>query len=83
MFLVKAFASFLGSGYCAKLVENPTFDIRLIKRCLQRTAASGFGSPDPFSMTEFVVNRLKAAETSTGSHLRPQSERQTLETTSP
>ena len=61
--LAEAFASYLGSGYRAKLVEYPIFDLRLLKRCLQRTAASVFGSLDPFSMTEFVVNRLKGAET--------------------
>ena len=59
----EAFASYLGSGYRAKLEEYPTFDLRLLKRCLQRTAASMFGRLDPFSMTEFVVNRLKGAET--------------------
>ena len=61
--LAEAFASYLGSGYQAKLVEYPTFDLRLLKRCLQRTASSAFGSLDPFSLTEFVVNRLKGAET--------------------
>ena len=34
-----------------------------MKRCLQRTASSVFGSLDPFSLTEFIVNRLKGAET--------------------
>ena len=62
--LAEAFISYLGSGYHAKLIEYPTFDLRLLKRCLQRTAASVFWSLDPFSMTElFVVNRLKGAET--------------------
>ena len=61
--LAEAFASYLGSGYRAKLVEYPTFDLRLLKCCLQRTAASMFGRPDPFSMTEFVINRLKGVET--------------------
>ena len=32
--LAEAFASYLGSGYQAKLVEYPTFDLRLLKRCL-------------------------------------------------
>ena len=59
----EAFASYLGNGYQAKLVEYPTIDLRLLKRCLQRTASSVFGSLDPFSLTEFVVNRLKGAET--------------------
>ena len=57
--LAEVFASYLGSGYQAKLVEYPTFDLRLLKRCLQRTGSSVFGSLDPFSLTEFIVNRLK------------------------
>ena len=61
--LAEAFASYLGSGYQAKLLEYPKFDLRLLERCLQRTASSVFGSLDPFSLTEFVVNRLKGAET--------------------
>ena len=60
--LAEVFASYLGSGYQAKLIEYPTFDLRLLKLCLQRTASSVFGSLDPFSLTEFVVNRLKGAE---------------------
>ena len=69
--LAKAFASYLGSGYQAKLIEYPTFDLRLLKRCLQRTASSVFGSPDPFSLTEFVVNQLKGAETQNWMSFRP------------
>ena len=61
--LAEAFASYLGSGYQAKLVEYPTFDLRLLKRCLQRTASSVFGSLERLSLTEFIVNRLKGAET--------------------
>ena len=61
--LAEAFASCLGSGHRAKLVEYHSFGLRLLKRCLQRTAASVFGSLDPFSKTECVVNRLKGAET--------------------
>ena len=33
--LAEAFASYLESGYRAKPVEYPTFDLRLMKRCLQ------------------------------------------------
>ena len=40
----------------------PTFDVRLLKRCLQKTASVVFGTLDPFSMTEFIVTRLKGAE---------------------
>ena len=61
--LAEAFANYLGSGYQTKLIEYPTFDLRLFKRCFQRTASSVFGSLDPFSLTEFFANRLKGAET--------------------
>ena len=61
--LAEAFASYVGSGYRAKLLEYPTFDLRLMKPCLQPTATSVFWSLDPFSITEFVVNRLKGEET--------------------
>ena len=52
----------LGSGYNRKLVENPIFDLRLLKRCLSKISSSIFGSLDPLSMTEFIVSRLKGAE---------------------
>ena len=61
--LAEAFASYLATGYRAKPVEYPTNDLRLVKRCLQRTAASVFGSQDTSSMTEFVINRLRGADT--------------------
>ena len=61
--LAEAFANYLGSGCQTKLIEYPTFDLRLKKRCLQRTASFVYGSLDPFSLTEFIVNRLKGAET--------------------
>ena len=61
--LCEAFASYLGSGYQTKLIEYPTFDMRLMKRCLQRTSSFVFGSLDPFSLTEYIVNHLKGAET--------------------
>ena len=69
--LAEAFASYLGSGYQTKLIEYPTFDLRLLKRCLQRTASSVFGSLDPLSLTEFIVNRLKGAETGNWLAARP------------
>ena len=61
--LAEAIANHLGSGYQTKLIEYPTFDLRLMKRCLQRTASSVCRSLDPFSLTEFVLKRLKGAET--------------------
>ena len=52
----------LGSGYSHKLVEYSIFDLRLLKRCLQKVSSSVFVSSDPFSMTKFIVTRLKGAE---------------------
>ena len=59
---LEAYVNFSGSGYQQKLIEYPLFDLRLFKRCLQRTASSVFGTLDPYSMTEFIANRLKGAE---------------------
>ena len=60
--LTDTYGEYLGSGYSHKLVEYPIFDLRLLKRCLQKVSFSVFGSVDPFSMTEFIVTRLKGAE---------------------
>ena len=60
--LAEAYVIFLGSGYQQKLIEYPLFDLHLFKRCLQKTAPSVFGTLDPYSMTELLVNRLKGAE---------------------
>ena len=60
--LVEAFCEYLGSGYRQKLLDYPVFYLRLFRRCLQRTASSVFGSLDALAMTEFLVNRLKGAE---------------------
>ena len=60
--LTDTYSEYLGSGYSHKLVEYPIFDLRLLKRCLQKVSSSVFGSLDPFSMTEFIVTRLKGAE---------------------
>ena len=62
--LVEAFCEYLGSEYRQKLIDYPVFDLRLFRRCLQRTASCVFGSLDGLAMTEFIVNRLKDAETS-------------------
>ena len=56
------YREYVGSGYSHKLVEYPIFNLRLLKRCLQKVSSSVFGSLDPFSMTEFIVTRLKGAE---------------------
>ena len=60
--LVESYKEYLGSGYTKTLVDYPIFDARLLKRCLQKTASVIFGTLDPFSMTEFIVARLKGAE---------------------
>ena len=60
--LADAYKEYLGSGYSHKLVEYPIFELRLLKRCLQKVSSSVFGSLDPFSMTELIVTRLKGAE---------------------
>ena len=60
--LADTYKESLGSGYSHKLVECPIFDLRLLKRCLQKVSSSVFGSLDPFSMTVFIVTRLKGAE---------------------
>ena len=60
--LVECYKEYLGSGYTKTLVDYPIFDVRLLKRCLQKTASVVFGALDPFSMTEFIVTRLKGAE---------------------
>ena len=60
--LADTYREYLGSGYSQKLVEYPIFDLRLLRRCLQKVSSSVFGSLDPFSMTEFIVKRLKGVE---------------------
>ena len=60
--LVECYKEYLGSGCMRRVLEYPTFDVRLLKRCLQKTASTVFGTLDSFSMTEFIVTRLKGAE---------------------
>ena len=69
--LVEAFCECFGNGYCQKLIDYLFFYLRLFRRCLQRTASSVFGSLDELSMTEFIVNRLKGAETRDWMSSRP------------
>ena len=69
--LVEAFGEYLGNGYRQKLIDYPVFDLRLFRRCLQRTASSVFGSLDGLAMTEFIVNRLNVAETRDWMSSRP------------
>ena len=53
--LADTYKEYLGSGYLHKLLEYSIFDLRLLKRCLQKVSPSVFGSLGPFSMTEFIV----------------------------
>ena len=69
--LVEAFCEYLGSGHRQKLIDYPVFDLRLFRRCLQRTSSSVFGSLHGLAMTEFLVNRLKGAETRNWMSSRP------------
>ena len=69
--LVEAFCEYLGNGYRQKLLDYPVFDLRLFRRCLQRTSSSVFGSLDGLAMTEFIVNQLKGAETRDWMSSRP------------
>ena len=52
--LAETYGENLGSGYSHKLVEYPVFDLRPLKRCLQKMSSSVFRSVDPLSMTEFL-----------------------------
>ena len=64
--LVECYKEYLGSGYTKTLVDYSIFDARLLKRCLQKTASVVFGTLDPFSMTAFIVARLKGRSIETG-----------------
>ena len=69
--LVDAFCEYLGSGYRQKLIDYPFFDLRLFKRCLQRTASSVLRSLDGLAMTGVIINRLEGAETHDWMSSRP------------
>ena len=69
--LVEAFCDYLGNGYRQKLIDYPVFDLHLFGRCLQRIGSSVSGSLDGLAMTEFMVNRLKGAETRDWMSSRP------------
>ena len=59
---VEAFVSYLDSGYQEKLIEKWFFKLCWFEGCLKRIASSVFGSLDPHSMEEFLVNRPKGAD---------------------
>ena len=54
--LVECYKEYLGSGCILGLLDYPTFDVRLLKRCLQKTASTVFGTLDPFSMVLSTVS---------------------------
>ena len=69
--LVEAFCEYLDNGYRQKLIDYPVFDLRLFRRRLQQTSSSVFGSLDGLALTEFIINRLKGAETRDWMSSRP------------
>ena len=77
--LMDCYKEYLGSGYLRGLLDYPTFDVRLLKRCLQKTASTVFGTLDPFTIIEFIVTRVKGAEHRDWMHSR-QSLRRAFET---
>ena len=60
--LVESYKEYLGSECMHGVLDYPIFDVRRLKRCLQKIASVVFGTLDPFSMTEFIVTRLKGAK---------------------
>ena len=43
-------------------MECPVLDLQMLKRCLQNCTSVVIGNMDPFSVTEFIVVRVKCAE---------------------
>ena len=60
--LSDTYGEYLGSASIHNLVECPMFDLRLLKRCLQKVFSSVFESLDPFSITEIIATRFKGAD---------------------
>ena len=56
------YIEFADSGYREKLVEYPIFNLLLLKGFLQKCASVVFERLHPFSMTEFIVVRLKGVK---------------------
>ena len=69
--LVETFCEYLGSGICQKLIDYPSIDLCLLKRCSQWTASSVFGSLDGVALFEFNVIRRKGAGTRDWMSYRP------------
>ena len=60
--LIECYTDYLGSWYTRGLRDYPSFVVRLLKRCLQRTASTVFGTPDTSSMTECIGTCLNGAK---------------------
>ena len=54
--LVECYKEYLGSGCMRGLLDNPTFAVRLLKRRLEKTVSTVFGTPDPFLTIEFIAS---------------------------
>ena len=42
-------------------MSTPCLILQTLRRCVQKSGSSAFGSMDPFSLVEFLVVRLKGA----------------------
>ena len=58
---VEVYEEYLGTGKTRSLIEYPQFILQTLRRCVQKSGSSAFGSMDPFSLVEFLVVRLKGA----------------------
>ena len=61
--LVEAFCEYLRSWYRQKLIDYPSFDLRLFNRCLKWTSSRVFGCLDGFAKPGFIINWMKSADT--------------------
>ena len=59
--VAEVYEEYLGTGRTRSLIEYPLFDLQTLRRCVQKSGSSAFGSMDPFSLVEFLVVRLKGA----------------------
>ena len=61
--LVEVFDHYRGEAEKGRrVIDYPMFDLAALKRCIQRSSSLVFGTLDPFSLTEFLIVRLKGSE---------------------
>ena len=60
--LIQRYEEYLGKSCTKGLLDYPISDIRLLKRCFQRTASWKVGTLDAFLMTEIIVAHLQCAQ---------------------